>query len=548
LVLFKKTFVEGEYRDLPFHFEQRYKKQRITDGNNVYQWIIHNTLSLVFLIAYDKSLPIEQRVFENFLKNLVNHFIESHEEDVKSITNNHDVSKLDKIQSSLEKYLSSMSKPTKSKFRSDKLHARDSGSTTASPSSVSTTDIRERLAARKKVKKITGQKTAPKAWEQKKSSKKESPKPTEEELLDHSADKRRPKEEEEVSTVGSSPASLFSPVVEEEKESGPSVWGKIFSTFTGGREMTAAELEEVLSKLRTNLVSKNVASKVSDDICRSVKRSLVKTKKPTLSSVRGIAQKALEQAVKRVLMSDHTPDVISEVRAAATAMKRGDRSEPYKIVFVGVNGVGKSTTLAKVSFFLKERGVSPLIAACDTFRSAAVEQLRKHSRALGVDVYARGYGKDPAEVASSAIRAAKSAGKECVLIDTAGRMQGNQQLMVELAKLVTAVKPELVLFVGDALCGNDSIDQLTSFEKTLGEFFPKEAMDERERLGLCGSNGRKVINGIVLTKFDTIGDKPGTALSLVYQTNVPIVFVGVGQRHGDLTQLDVKRVTASLVL
>jgi signal recognition particle receptor subunit alpha len=143
--------------------------------------------------------------------------------------------------------------------------------------------------------------------------------------------------------------------------------------------------------------------------------------------------------------------------------KSGGRA--YSIVFVGVNGVGKSTSLSKVCYYLKSKGVNVMIAACDTFRSGAVEQLNQHAKVLDVPLFERGYAKDPAAVARDAIKYATDSGFDCVLIDTAGRMQNNEPLMRALAKLVSTNEPDLVLFVGEALVGNDGIDQLSMFDR-----------------------------------------------------------------------------------
>jgi len=132
---------------------------------------------------------------------------------------------------------------------------------------------------------------------------------------------------------------------------------------------------------------------------------------------------------------------------------------------VGVNGVGKSTSLSKVCYYLKSKGIKVMIAACDTFRSGAVEQLNQHAKVLDVDLFQKGYAKDPASVAKEAIKYGTENGYDCVLIDTAGRMQNNEPLMRALAKLVSNNEPDLVLFVGEALVGNDGIDQLSMFDR-----------------------------------------------------------------------------------
>jgi len=174
------------------------------------------------------------------------------------------------------------------------------------------------------------------------------------------------------------------------------------------------------------------------------------------------------------------------------------------------------------------------IAACDTFRAGAIEQLQTHATKLGVRLYARGYNKDAASVAREAISQATRAGDDVVLIDTAGRMQHNDPLMRALVKLITVNNPDLILFVGEALVGNDAVDQLTQFNRCLQDLSdnPKNP---------------RLIDGIVLTKFDTIDDKVGAAISMTYCTGQPIMFVGIGQTYGDLRRMNVKMLIKALL-
>jgi signal recognition particle receptor subunit alpha len=204
-------------------------------------------------------------------------------------------------------------------------------------------------------------------------------------------------------------------------------------------------------------------------------------------------------------------------------------------VFIGVNGVGKSTSLAKTAYYLKTKGnLRVMMAGCDNFRSGAIEQLQTHASCLDLPLYQKGYKDDPAIIAKEALQEAKSKKYDVVLIDTAGRMQGNEALMRALAKLVHVNKPDTVLFVGEALVGNDSIDQLTKFNQSLIDF---AVQDQNPR----------VIDGIIMTKFDTVDEKVGTALNMVYTTGKPIVFVGVGQKYPHLRKLNVQTVVSALM-
>ena len=222
---------------------------------------------------------------------------------------------------------------------------------------------------------------------------------------------------------------------------------------------------------------------------------------------------------------------IDILKEALNAKKKGN---VYSIAFIGVNGVGKSTSLAKTAYYLKTKGnLNVMLAGCDNFRSGAIEQLETHARCLTVPLYEKGYKNDAAITAKEAIQEAKSKKFDVVLIDTAGRMQGNQDLMKQLAKLVDLNKPDTVLFVGEALVGNDSIDQLTKFNQCLIDY--------------AGHQNPREIDGIIMTKFDTVDDKVGTALNMVYTTGKPIVFVGVGQKYPHLKKLNVQTVVTSLM-
>lgn len=189
---------------------------------------------------------------------------------------------------------------------------------------------------------------------------------------------------------------------------------------------------------------------------------------------------------------------------------------------------GKSTSLAKVAYYLKQHNIKVMLAACDTFRAGAVEQLRTHARCLDIPLFEMGYSKDPSAVAGAAIARATVEGCDCVLIDTAGRMQNNEPLMKALAKLVGDNDPNLVLFVGEALVGNDGIDQLSMFDKALKNYGRADKVHG--------------IDGIVLTKFDTVDDKVGAALSMSYKSGQPVTFVGTGQKYTHLRKLNVNTV------
>ena len=263
-------------------------------------------------------------------------------------------------------------------------------------------------------------------------------------------------------------------------------------------------------------------------LCESVAASLLGQRIGSFSSLKSVARQAMENVLMRILTPRRSTDVLHAVGLAK------EQGRPYSIVFCGVNGVGKSTSLAKICSFFKAHSLKVSIVACDTFRAGAVEQLKTHSKCLDVKLYDQGYSKDPALVAQYGIQQSRSEGADVVLIDTAGRMQDNENLMKALAKLIHLNSPDLVLFVGEALVGNDGVDQLNKFNKAL----------ERENLDAGRPRG---IDGIVLTKFDTIDDKVGAAISMTYMSGQPIMFVGTGQTYSDLKRMNAKTLIRALL-
>lgn len=309
---------------------------------------------------------------------------------------------------------------------------------------------------------------------------------------------------------------------EEEVESATftsGLWSR-FQSLAGTKALTEDDLAPGIGSMREHLIGKNVAVNIAEDICQSVTQELVGQTCGTFTTIYRKVREATREALTRILTPARPRNILHEIGIARS------ENRPYSIVFVGVNGVGKSTSLAKIAHYFGQRNLKVSLCACDTFRAGAVEQLKTHSQALKVRLYDRGYGKEPSEVAARGIREAYQNKDDVVLIDTAGRMQGNTALMRELAKLIANNRPDLVLFVGEALVGNDGVDQLTKFNQALADH----------------SNARnpRLIEGIVLTKFDTVDDKVGAAISMCHVSQKPILFVGVGQNYPDMKRLNVK--------
>merc|ERR1719492_390697 len=321
---------------------------------------------------------------------------------------------------------------------------------------------------------------------------------------------------------------------------GGGLWNSL-SSLVGSKQLSKSDIEPVISKLKDHLISKNVAAEVADELCESVAGKMEGRVLGTFSSVHRTVKDTLNDSLIQLLTPKRRVDIIRDVWEAK------DNKRPYVITFCGVNGVGKSTNLAKICFWLVENKFRVMVAACDTFRAGAVEQLKTHGKRLNniypsqnqpekkdiVELYEKGYGKDAAGIAMEAINHARTSHYDVVLIDTAGRMQDNEPLMRSLSKLISVNAPDLVLFVGEALVGNEAVDQLVKFNKALADH--------------SSQSQPHLIDGIVLTKFDTIDDKVGSAISMTYITGQPIVFVGSGQTYTDLKALNAKAVVQLLM-
>lgn len=350
-------------------------------------------------------------------------------------------------------------------------------------------------------------------------------------------DEEEDEDEEENDHDGFNDQSSKRPSAAREKQSG---MFSLFKNLVGAKNLTREAMQPALDKLKDHLIEKNVATDIAHKLCESVAAKLEGRVLGTFDTIATTVKQTLNDALVQILSPKRRVDILRDCLEA----KRNNR--PYVMSFCGVNGVGKSTNLAKICFWLIENDLNVLIAACDTFRAGAVEQLRTHMRHLNalhpperhngrnmVQLYEKGYGKDAAGIAMEAIRHATDTRVDVVLIDTAGRMQDNEPLMRALAKLIKVNDPDLVLFVGEALVGNEAVDQLVKFNQALADY--------------SSNDNPHIIDGIVLTKFDTIDDKVGAAISMTYITGQPIVFVGTGQTYTDLKALNAKAVVNALM-
>ena len=281
-------------------------------------------------------------------------------------------------------------------------------------------------------------------------------------------------------------------------------------------ELKPEDIEKMENDIVFSLAEADVAVEVAEYLIEKLKGQIQGFK-----IKRGIDKK---QVIRR-LLKNILYDLFSKAGELDLIKKctiKKTIGEPLIILFVGPNGHGKTTTIAKVAKWFMKRKCSVIIAAADTYRAGALEQLDVHAKRIGVRVIKHKYGADPAAVAFDAVAYAKKHGFDVVLIDTAGRLQSDVNLMEEMKKIVRVVKPDIKIFVGDALTGNDALDQALKFHEAVA------------------------IDGSILTKIDA-DVKGGAAISLVYATGKPIVFVGTGQDYDDLEEFNYKKFVDGLL-
>jgi fused signal recognition particle receptor len=268
-------------------------------------------------------------------------------------------------------------------------------------------------------------------------------------------------------------------------------------------ELKAENLNPILSDFKMSLAENDVAFPVADKICDELEKRLVGVQVKRLEDRKKIVEENLRQVLLEVMLTEKRIDLLK------LADEKRKKREPFILMFVGINGTGKTTTIAKVAQFFGDKGYSVVLAGADTYRAGSIEQLEEHGKRLGMRVIKSKYGGDPAAVAFDAVSHAKSHGINVVLVDTAGRMQTNQNLMNELVKVKRVVGPDLTVLTVDSLIGNDAVMQAEEFNKAVG------------------------VDATILTKVDA-DVKGGSALSVTYVTQKPILFIGVGQTYKDL--------------
>ena len=291
-------------------------------------------------------------------------------------------------------------------------------------------------------------------------------------------------------------------ITQEEEKGKKGFFEKLGFKATGKVKISEKDFESYSEDLEMMLLENNVALEVAEKIVKELKSQIV-DKEFLKKEIEFEIKTTLGDIIRKILID--APDLVQEIKLK----NLNDAKAPYVILFCGINGSGKTTTIAKIAEHLKSKKISCVLAAGDTFRAASIEQIKTHAERIGIKVINHEYGADPAAVGFDAIKYAEKNNIDCVLIDTAGRMHTQKNLLREMEKIVKVCKPDKKIFVGESITGNDSVEQVKSFDETVG------------------------VDGIVLTKAD-IDEKGGTALSLGYVTKKPIFYLGTGQEYKNI--------------
>jgi fused signal recognition particle receptor len=287
---------------------------------------------------------------------------------------------------------------------------------------------------------------------------------------------------------------------------------KIFSETAKNlsqKSISKKEIDSILEELQISLMENDVAHEIVDEMTSKIKTEILSVKLERSENTDEVITTKLYSFLYELFLSTiNKTDIIQSILE-----KERSKAGPYSIIFLGINGTGKTTTIAKFCKLLRDHGISVVLAAADTHRAGAIEQISHHGNNLNVKVISQRYGADPSAVARDALEHAKKNYIDAVLIDTAGRMQTSKNLMEEVSKIIRVIKPDMKIFVGDSLAGNDTVNQAR-------EFFQYTNFD-----------------GSILTKSDA-DSKGGAAISIAYLTHKPILYLGVGQGYGDLDEFD----------
>lgn len=280
-------------------------------------------------------------------------------------------------------------------------------------------------------------------------------------------------------------------------------------------ELKGKKLEKILFNFKFSLLENDVALSVAEAICNDLKNRLKGVEVTRFGDQESVVKNILKEALIKTLQTE-------KINLLKIVAEKRKEKEPFTIIFLGINGSGKTTSIAKIARLMLNNGYSVVLACSDTHRAGSIEQLEEHAKRLGVRMIKHSYGADPAAVAYDAASYAKARGVDVVLIDTAGRMEMNKNLMMELAKIKRVIKPDLSVLVVDALTGNDAVLQAEEFDKAVG------------------------IDATILTKVDADA-KGGACFSVTSATGKPIIYLGNGQRYGDLIEFEPEKIVEKMM-
>jgi len=289
---------------------------------------------------------------------------------------------------------------------------------------------------------------------------------------------------------------------------------RITKTLLRKIKLNKNKVNEITEELELALIQADVHPEIAMEVCEKINEKLLKSE---------YSSNKLEEEIKNDLKDIFEKEVFvnyPKINVLETVMNTDIK--PYKILFVGPNGAGKTTTIAKFANMIKKNGKKVVISASDTFRAAAIEQTEEHGRRLDVKVIRQNYGADAAAVAFDAIKHAEANGIDVVLIDSAGRQDNNTNLMRELEKIKRITKPDITIFIGEAIAGNSLYQQVETY------------------------NGVVKLDGIILTKVDCDA-KGGTAISIYRESKVPIIYLGMGQKYEDLKLFEPKDIIDNII-
>jgi len=307
-----------------------------------------------------------------------------------------------------------------------------------------------------------------------------------------------PKASEPISVSEPAIQKIEEPKASEPAEQKKSFLQKVKSSFT--YKISEEDFDKLFDDLEMLLLENNVALEVTEDLKKSLSKKLIGKE---------IKKDNLEKEIKTELKNSLDELIIDPVDPLTKIKEKKKSNVPFVILFFGINGTGKTTSIAKIANLLKENNISVVLAAADTFRAASIEQITEHAEKLGVPLIKHDYQTDPSAVGFDAIKYAKNHNIDVVLIDTAGRMHTKTNLLAEMEKICRVTSPDLKVFVAESIAGNDATEQAKAFNEMIG------------------------IDGSILSKAD-IDEKGGTIISVSHATRKPIFYLGTGQNYSDL--------------